>query len=46
MAHSNVKKVKKYFEQKIKRLNFCVFEKNQTTKMIKLDKVTLKTIFL
>ena len=35
-------KVKKYYGQKIKWLNFCVFEKNQTKKMIKLNKVTLK----
>ena len=26
MANYNVKKVKKYFEQKIKWLNICVFE--------------------
>ena len=37
-----MKKVKKYSEQKIKWLNFCVFEKHQTIKMIKLNNVTLK----
>ena len=32
----------KHTTQKNKWLNFCVFEKNQTIKMTKLNKVTLK----